>query len=116
MPLFHVILREHTYTGRFYHDVVEAASLDEALQLAAGRAAAPQPPPAARPWPPDADHPRCADVWVCSLLRCELTEGHDPPHLATAPGYRRAVRWVRDDRGLAQAWPGPDSPPAARPD
>jgi len=44
MPLFHVTVREHTYTGRFYHDVVEAESFEDALQLAAGRATAPQPP------------------------------------------------------------------------
>ena len=29
---------------------------------------------------------RCADVWVYSLLHCELTEGHHPPHMAAAPG------------------------------
>ena len=107
MPLFHVTVREHTYTGRFYHDVVQAGSLEEALQLAAGRAAAPQPPPAARPQPHDADRPRCADVWVYSLLGCELAEGHDGPHMGTAPGHRRPARWVRDDRGLAHALPEP---------
>ena len=31
MPLFHITLREHTYTGRFYNDVVEAGSFEEAL-------------------------------------------------------------------------------------
>ena len=35
MPLFQITLREHTYTGRFYNDVVEAGSFEEALQLAA---------------------------------------------------------------------------------
>ena len=40
MPLFHITLREHTYTGRFYNDVVEAGSFEEALQLAAGQATA----------------------------------------------------------------------------
>jgi len=110
MPLFHVTVREHTYTGRFYHDVVQAGSLEEALQPAAGRAAAPQ-PPAARPQPDGTDGRRCADVWVCSLLRCELAEGHHPPHMATARGYWRPARWVRDDRGLAHALPEPDTGP-----
>jgi len=112
MPLFYVTVREHTYTGRFYHDVVEAGSFEEALQLAAGRADAPQ-PPSARPQPDGADRQRCADVWVYSLLHCELIEGHDPPHMAAAPGHRRAARWVRDDRGLAHAWPEPASRPSA---
>ena len=49
MPLFHVTVREHTYTGRYYHDVVEAESFEDALQLAAGRAAAPQPRPGSEP-------------------------------------------------------------------
>ena len=49
MPLFHVTVREHTYTGRFYHDVVEAESFEDALQLAVGRATAPQPPPGSEP-------------------------------------------------------------------
>ena len=40
MPLFHITLREHTYTGRFYNDVVEAGSFEEALRLAAGQATA----------------------------------------------------------------------------
>ena len=48
MPLFHITLREHTYTGRFYNDVVEAGSFAEALRLAAGQAAGPQPPPGSR--------------------------------------------------------------------
>jgi len=113
MPSFYVTVTEHTYTGRSYHDVVEAGSPGEAMQLAAGRAAVPQPPPGAEPEPHDAERRRCADVWVYSLLRCELTEGHDPPHMATAPGYWRPVRWVRDNRGLAQALPEPASRPAA---
>jgi len=112
MPLFHVTVREHTYTGRFYHDVVEAESFEDALQLAAGRATAPQPPPRSEPEPDDANHRRCADVWLYSLLRCELAEGHDGPHMATAPGHRRPARWVRDDRGLAHALPEPE--PTAR--
>ena len=45
MPLFHITLREHTYTGQFYNDVVEAGSFEEALQLAAGQATASRPPP-----------------------------------------------------------------------
>jgi hypothetical protein len=114
MPLFHVTVREHTYTGRFYHDVVEAGSFEEALHLAAGRATAPQPPPGARPRPDGSDRRRCADVWVYSLLHCELADGHDPPHMAVAPGYRRPVRWVRDDRGLAHALPEPASRPVPR--
>jgi hypothetical protein len=32
MPLFHITLREHTYTGRFYNDVAEAGSFAEALR------------------------------------------------------------------------------------
>ncbi len=113
MPLFHVTVEEHTYTGRFYHDVVEAGSAGDALHLAAGRATAPRPPPGARPQPDGADHRRCADAWVYSLLHCELAEGHDLPHMAAAPGYRRPVRWVRDDRGLARALPEPASQPSA---
>jgi hypothetical protein len=114
MPLFYVTVREHTYTGRFYHDIVEAGSFEDALQLAAGRAAAPQPPPDAGSQPEGADRRRCADVWVYSLLHCELAEGHDPPHTAVARGYRHPVRWVRDDRGLAQVLPEPASRPSAR--
>lgn len=101
MPLFHITLREHTYTGRFYNDVVEAGSFEEALQLAAGQAARPEPPPGFRPQPNGVKRRRCADVWIYSLLHCELAEGHDPPHMAVARGYWRPVRWVRDDRGLA---------------
>ena len=56
MPLFHVTVREHTYTGRFYHEVVEAESFEDALQLAAGRATAPQPPPGSEPEPGGANH------------------------------------------------------------
>ena len=112
MPLFHVTVREHTYTGRFYHDVVEAESFEDALQLAAGRATAPQPPPGSEPEPDGANNWRCADVWVYSLLGCELAAGHDGPHMGTAPGYRRPARWVRDDRGLAHALPEPAGPTA----
>jgi hypothetical protein len=108
---FNVTVREHTCTGRFYNDVVEAGSCEEALHLAAGQATAPQPLPGSTPQPDDANRRRCADAWVYSLLRCELTEGHDPPHMAVARGYRRPAQWVRDDRGLAHASPKPASPP-----
>ena len=101
MPLFHITLREHTYTGRFYNDVVEAGSFEEALRLGAGQATGPQPPSGFRPQPDGASRRRCADVWIHSLLHCELAEGHDPPHMAVARGYWRPVSWVRDDRGLA---------------
>ena len=37
MLLFNVTVREHTYTGRFHNDVVEAGSCEEALHLAAGK-------------------------------------------------------------------------------
>jgi len=165
VPLFSAIVREHAYTGQFYHDVVEAGSCEQALHLAAGQATAPRLPPGSRqrsfsvtvtehtdatstgrfhddfvaagsceqalhlaagqasglrapagsgPAPDDADHRRCADVWVHSLLRCELEEGHDPPHLAAAPGYWRPARWVRDDRGLAHALPEPGTGPGTR--
>ena len=107
MPLFHVTVRAHTYTGRFYHEVVEAESFEDALQLAARRATAPQPPPGSEPEPDGANHRRCADVFLDSLLRCELAEGHDGPHMGTAHRYRRPARWVRDDRGLAHALPEP---------
>jgi hypothetical protein len=45
MPLFSVVVREHTYTGRFYSDVVRAGSCEEALRVAA----APEPPPGLEP-------------------------------------------------------------------
>ena len=98
---FNVTLREHTYTGRFYHDVVEAGSFEEALVLAAGQATGPEPPPGFRPEPDGTNRRRCSDVWIYSLLHCELAEGHDPPHMAVARGHWDPVRWVRDDRGLA---------------
>jgi len=174
MPLFNVAVREHTYTGRFYGDVVQARSPEEALQVAArhavvpgspagptpqhgsgvavpgptpyraagyGRsaglaargavrvAAAPGPPPGPAPQhgfsvaaaqatapesPPGptpqaeaAGRPRCADVWVYALLHCDLAAGHDLPHMAVARGYRRPVRWVRDDLGIAHPVPDP---------
>jgi hypothetical protein len=111
MLLFNVTVREHTCTGGFYNDVVEAGSCEEALHLAAEQATAPRPPPSPKPQPDGADRRRCADVWVDSLLHCELAEGHDPPHMAVARGYRRPVRWVRDDRGLAHALPEPAGSP-----
>ena len=99
---FNVTVTEHTCTGRFYNDVVEAGSFEEALQLAAGQATGPEPPPGFRPQPDGANRRRCADVWIYSLLHCELAEGHYPPHMAVARGYWRPVRWVRDDRGFAR--------------
>ena len=39
------MVREHAYTGRFYHDVVEAGSCEQALHLAAAQATAPRLPP-----------------------------------------------------------------------
>lgn len=102
MPLFNVAVREHAYTGRFYSDVVQAGSCQEALQAAAEQAAAPKPSPDPKLEADTAGRPRCADVWVYSLLDCELVAGHDPPHMAVA-GYERPVRWVRDDRGIAHA-------------
>jgi hypothetical protein len=94
MPLFNIAVREHTYTGRFYSDVVQAGSPEEALQVAAVQAAAPEPPPGPTPQAEAAGRPRCADVWIYALLHCELEEGHDPPHTAVAHGYRRPVRRV----------------------
>ena len=106
-----VVVTEHADPGRFYNDIVTAESCEEALQLAAERAAAPRPPSGSEPEPDAANRWRCADVWVYSLLHCELAEGHDPPHMAVARGYRRPMRWVRDDRGLARAFPEPATGP-----
>jgi hypothetical protein len=107
MPLFNVAVREHTYTGQFYSDVVQAGSPEEALQVAAAQAAAPEPPPGPTPRTEAAGRPGCADVWVYTLLHCDLEAGHDPPHMAVAHGYRRPVRWVRDDLGIAHLVPDP---------
>ena len=49
MSLFSVAVREHAYTGRFYSDVVQAASCEEALQVAAWRTAVPRLPPGVEP-------------------------------------------------------------------
>ncbi len=108
---FDVAVREQADAGRVYTDVVQAESWEEALHVAAGQAAAPRPPPGPKPQPDAADRPRCADVWVYSLLHCELVAGHDPPHLALGRGYWRPVRWLRDDRGVAQALPEPATGP-----
>ena len=87
MPLFHVTVREHTYTGRFYHEVVEAESFEDALQLAAGRATAPQLPPGSEPEPDCANHrgvpmsgstPCCAASWRRDTIRRTWA-----PHAAT---------------------------------
>jgi hypothetical protein len=104
---FNVVVTEHAYPGRSHSDTVTAESSEEALQLAAKRATAPQPQPDPKPQPDAANRRRCADVWVYSLLHCELADGHDPPHMAVATGYRHPMRWVRDDRGLAHAFPKP---------
>ena len=105
MPLFNVEVREHTYTGRFYGDVIEAISPEEALQAAAAQAASE--PPGPTPQAEAAGRPRCADVWVYALLHCDLETGHDPPHMAIARGYRRPVRWMRDELGIAHPAPDP---------
>jgi len=109
---FNIAVREPADPGRFYKDVVTADSCEEALQLAAKRVTAPRPPPGSEPQPDAANRRRCADVWVYSLLHCELEEGHDPPHMAVASGYGRPMRWVRDDRGLAHAFPEPATRPS----
>src|SRR5580693_9460966 len=95
---FDVAVTEPTYTGRLDTDVVRVEPHEEAQPPAA----APEPSPGPTPRADAADRPRCADVWVYSLLDCELVAGHDPPHMAVA-GYERPVRWVRDDRGIAHA-------------
>ncbi len=104
---FSVVVREQAPAGRVYGDTVQAASPEQALQVAAAQAAAPGPPPGPAPRAAAAGRPRCADVWVYALLHCELGAGHDPPHLAIAHGYRRPVRWVRDDLGIAHPVPDP---------
>ncbi len=104
---FSVVVREQAGAGPVYSEVVQAGSPEEALQAAAAQAAAPGPRPGPAPQAETAGRPRCADVWVYDLLHCELEAGHDPPHVAVAHRYRRPVRWVRDDRGIAYAVPGP---------
>ncbi len=99
---FSVVVTEQAYAGRVHSAVVQAGSCQEALQAAAEQAAAPEPSPEPKLQADAAGRPRCADVWVYSLLDCELVAGHDPPHMAVA-GYERPVRWVRDDRGIAHA-------------
>ena len=104
---FSVVVREQAYAGRFYSDVVQAESCEEALEAAAARADAPQPSLDPKLQADAAGRPRCADVWVYSLLHCDLVAGHDPPHMAVAHGYGRLASWVRDDRGIAHALPDP---------
>ena len=103
---FSVVVTEQAPAGRVYSDIVQAGSAEEAVQVAAAQAA-----PRAAAWSRAAGRGRrpdgCADVWVYALLHCELGAGHDPPHLAIAHGYRRPVRWVRDDRGIAHPVPDP---------
>jgi len=110
---FHVVVREQADAGQFYSDVVQAGSYEEALQVAAAQAAVP-PAPDLMPRAEAAGRPRCADAWVYALLHCELEAGHDPPHMAVPHGYRRPVKWVRDDLGIAHAVPA--SAAAALPD
>ena len=100
---FSVVVREQADAGRFYSDVVQAESCEEALEAAAARAGAPRPSLDLKLQADAAGRPRCADVWVYSLLHCELVAGHDPPHMAVAHGYGRLASWVRDDRGIAHA-------------
>jgi hypothetical protein len=102
---FSVVVREQAGADRFRSDVVQAGSPEEALQVAAAHAAAPEPPPGSAPRTEAAGRPRCADVWVYALLHCDLEAGHDPPHMAVAHGYRRPVKWVRDDLGIAHPLP-----------
>ncbi len=104
---FSVVVREQAHAGRFYSDVVQAESCEEALEAAAARADAPQPSLDPKLQADAAGRARCADVWVYSVLHCELVAGHDPPHLAVAHGYGRLASWVRDDRGIAHALPDP---------
>jgi len=99
---FSVVVTEQAYGERVHSAVVQAGSCQEALQAAAEQAAAPKPSLDPKLEADAAGRPRCADVWVYSLLDCELVAGHDPPHMAVA-GYERPVRWVRDDRGIAHA-------------
>ena len=101
------MVREQADAGRFYSDVVQAESPEEALHVAVARAAAPQPAPGPLPQAVAPGQPRCPDVWMYSLLHCELAPGHDPPHMAVAQGYGRPMKWVRDDRGIARALPDP---------
>jgi hypothetical protein len=104
---FSVVVTEQAPAGRAYSDIVQAGSAEEAVQVAAAQAAAPGPRPGPAPRAEAAGRPGCADVWVYALLHCELGAGHDPPHLAIAHGYRRPVRWVRDDLGIAHPVPDP---------
>jgi len=104
---FSVVVRELADAGGFRSDVVQAGSPEEALQVAAAQAASPEPPPVPTPRTEAAGRPRCADVWVYALLHCVLEAGHDPPHMAIAHGYRRPVRWMRDDLGIAHPAPDP---------
>jgi hypothetical protein len=103
---FSVVVREQAGAGRFRSDLVQARSPEEALQVAAAQAAS-EPPPGPSPQAEAAGRPRCADVWVYALLHCDLEAGHDPPHMAVARGYRRPVRWVRNDLGIAHPAPEP---------
>ena len=116
---FSVVIREQAGAGPVYSDTVQAGSAAEALEAAAAQAAAPQ-PAGPEAWADPEGRPRCPDVWIYSLLHCERPAGHEPPHEATARGYGRVVRWVRDARGIAEAVPRPGAgtravPPAVPP-
>ena len=104
---YSVVVREQADAGQVRSDVVQAGSPEEALHVAAAQATAPEPPPGPTPQAEATGRPRCADVWVYALLHCDLEAGHDPPHMAVARGYRRPVRWVRDDLGVAHPVPDP---------
>ena len=104
---FSVVIREQADAGQVRSEVVQAGSPEEALHVAAAQATAPESPPGPTPHAEAAGRPRCADVWVYALLHCDLAAGHDLPHMAVARGYRRPVRWVRDDLGIAHPVPDP---------
>lgn len=43
---------------------------------------------------------RCNDYFALPHLFCGLVSGHDGPHVATAPGWRRLFRWTTREQGL----------------
>jgi hypothetical protein len=94
MPLFNVAVREHTYTGRFYSDVVQASSCEEALQAAAQHAAVSQPPPGPEPQ-------QGSDVAVTGDTRTERLD----THVVQASGREKTV----------QAAATPEPPPSPAP-
>ena len=85
-----------------YTDVVQAECWREALQLPAERATASRPLPDFKPQPHAADCPRCADIWVHSLLHCGLEEGHE------SAAHRRPTRVLASGEvGEGRSWPHP---------